>query len=158
MFAVLDARTVVPRFRQPSWLHYQHSIKFCLDIQQNGVKQKFNLLSRLALDGPGVDGPAACAGRADATSTKTRLLALRLRVEWGGLVCSGAGVGASERGGPVAWSMLLVHAIVIETAYTSVTGCTHASPCCTGSMHGLPSWHRVASDRHSGHIGPLQEG
>ena len=105
MFAVLDACTAVPQFQQPSWLHYQHSIKFCLDIQQNGVKQKFNLLSCLALDGPGVDGPAACAGRADATSAETGLLALRLRVEWGGLVRGGAGVGASERGG----SSWLVH-------------------------------------------------
>jgi len=61
-------------------------------------------------------------------------------------------------GGPVGWSVLLVHAIEIETAYASVTGCTHASPCCTGSMHGLPSWHRVASDGRSGHIGPSREG
>jgi len=81
----------------------------CLDIQQNGIKQIFNLLSRLPLDGPGVEGPAACAGPADATPAGTGLLALRLQVERGGFVRSGAGVGASDWGGLAGWSVLLVH-------------------------------------------------
>jgi len=61
-------------------------------------------------------------------------------------------------GGPAGWSVLLVHAIAIKTAYASVTGCTHASPCCTGSTHGPPSWHRVTCDGCSGHINPLRKG
>jgi len=39
------------------------------------------------------------AGPADATPVGTGLLALCLRVEWGGFVRSGAGVGASDLGG-----------------------------------------------------------
>ena len=57
-------------------------------------------------------------------------------------------------GGPAGWSVLLVHVIVIKTAYASVTGCTHASPCCTGRTHSPPSWHRVTCDQRSGHIDP----
>ena len=77
-------------------MHYQHSIKFCLDFQQNGGNEIFNLLSRLPLDGPSVEGPAAGAGPAEVTPTGAGLFALRLRAERGGLVQIGAAVVAGD--------------------------------------------------------------